>query len=115
VNKLNVFTSFVFSSGYLVFCCTETWLTDAIFDNEIIACGYCIYRKDRLSRGGGILIAVNQSISSAEVESPRELEVVCVSVGSRNLVKLCAVYISICPRHLSFMAGRIPYHSCLLN
>lgn len=69
-----VFMSFVFSSGYSLFCCTETWLTEAIFDNEIIACGHCIYRKDRLSRGGGVLIAVNESIPSAEIDPPMDLE-----------------------------------------
>ena len=37
----------------------ETWLSDFVYDHEILPSNYSIYRKDRLSRGGGVLIAVN--------------------------------------------------------
>ena len=92
VNKLSVFMSFVYSSDYSVICCTETWLSEHIFDNEIIAKGYCIYRKDRGSRGGGVLIAVKVSIPSIEVASPQDLEVVTVTVGSKYITSICVVY-----------------------
>lgn len=85
--------SFVYSSGYSIFCCTETWLTDSVYDNEIIATGHCIFRKDRMTRGGGVLVAVENSIASTEVNSPSDLEVVTVTVGPRNDVTICAVYI----------------------
>lgn len=109
--------SYVFTSGYSAFCCTETWLTDTIFDNEIIACGYCIFRKDRLSRGGGgVLIA---SIPIAEIESPRDLELVTVSIGTRNTITMCAVYFCMCAVY-PFCVGSpttnwLPYLPCHLS
>lgn len=86
VNKLSKFMSFVYSSNYSIVCCTETWLSDSIFDNEIIPTGYSIYRKDRGWRGGGVMVAVKNSICSAIVSSPPDLEVVTVSVGNKRVV-----------------------------
>ena len=77
----------------LPFCCMEMWHTDSIYSNKIIATNSCIYRKDRISRGGGVLIAVSNSIASADVGSLNELEMVTVAAGSRNVVLICTVYI----------------------
>lgn len=40
---------------------TETWLSSATYDTEIIPSelGYNVYRRDRGSRGGGVLIIVD--------------------------------------------------------
>ena len=49
---------------------TETWLHDEIRNDEILADlnNYAIYRKDRNERrGGGVLIAVKQQITSFQV------------------------------------------------
>ena len=43
---------------------TETWLTDMIFDLEILPTNFTIYRKDRNSRGGGVMIAISNKIHS---------------------------------------------------
>lgn len=93
VNKLNKFVSFVYSSNYSIICCTETWLSADIFDNEILPSGYCIYRKDRKSRGGGVMITVKDNIPSVLVASPSELEVVSTRIGSKSKVTICTVYI----------------------
>ena len=61
-------------------CVTETWLSDFIFDHEILPCGYSLYRKDKSSRGGGVLIAVSDLISSSLIPSPPDLEVITVNV-----------------------------------
>ena len=37
---------------------TETWLTDKILDNEILPSDYSIIRKDRHTRGGGVMLAI---------------------------------------------------------
>ena len=71
---------------------TETWLTDAILDNEILPINYSIYRADRDTRGGGVLLAVKNTIPSQRIESPKDLEVVSVLIGSNNPVKICVVY-----------------------
>ena len=59
VNKLSNFQSFVYTSNFNILCITETWLTDSVFDLEILPTDFTIYRKDRHSRGGGVLIAVD--------------------------------------------------------
>ena len=64
VNKLNDFSSFVYTLNYQIIAITETWLTSSIYNNEILPTQYTIYRSDRNSRGGGIMIAINQSIPS---------------------------------------------------
>ncbi len=71
---------------------TETWLTDSIFDNEILPPHFTIYRKDRGSRGGGVLIAIKDSIPSNLLSSPSHLEVLAVVVGSNHPITLCIVY-----------------------
>lgn len=35
---------------------TETWLHDAIGDDEVAPPGYRLYRHDRGSRGGGVAV-----------------------------------------------------------
>ena len=73
-------------SCFSVVCCTETWLSDHIYDNEILPSGYSVYRNDRPQRGGGVMIAVKDSLSSSLVSSPKDLEVVSVAVGSPHVV-----------------------------
>ena len=92
MNKLASFMSFVYSSNLEIICCTETWLTGDTFDNEILPSGYTIHRKDRSSRGGGVMIAVKDSITCAYLPSPSDLEVVSVQVGLPNPVTVCSVY-----------------------
>ena len=70
MRKLNKFQSFIYSNSYEIVCITETWLSDAVFDNEIIPKNYSIYRKDRKSLGGGVLVAISDSISSNHIPSP---------------------------------------------
>ena len=43
---------------------TETFLSDDILDAEIIPDGFQVYRRDRNRNGGGILVAVRNSIPS---------------------------------------------------
>ena len=71
----------------------ETWLSNYIFNNEILPTGYTIYRRDRLSRGGGVLIAVRNSISLWLVSTPADLEVVTIGVQLQHLVILSCVYV----------------------
>ena len=74
---------------------TETWLTSFIYDNEILPSKFILYRSDRESRGGGVLIAVNYSKPSILIPSPSNLEVVTVSVHIPGYsICLCVVY---CP------------------
>ena len=44
-----------------VFSFVETWLNDKILDSELEVDGYHMFRKDRGSRGEGILVYIRKS------------------------------------------------------
>ena len=54
LNKLSNFQSFVYSNPFEIYCITETWLSDFVYDHEIIPSKFNIYRKDRKSHWGKI-------------------------------------------------------------
>ena len=63
------------------------------YDHEVLPTNYVIYRKDRPSRGGGLLIAVSNSFHSVCFSSPPDLEIVTVKLGvDRNLIP-CTIYV----------------------
>lgn len=93
MNKLSKFQSFAYSTFYDIIAITETWLSNSIYDNEILPTGYSIYRNDRTTRGGGVLIAVKDYISSVQIQSPIDLEIVTVEVNAPSAITVCAVYI----------------------
>lgn len=93
VSKLPSMSSFMYASMFDIFCLTETWLSDFIYDNEVIPTGYSLYRKDRSSRGGGVLVAVSDSIQSAIITTPSKLEVVAVSITLQEVVTFCVTYV----------------------
>ena len=88
------FQSFVYSTRYSIYCITETWLSDLIFDCEILPTNYTLYRKDRKSRGGGVLIAVDSSVSCSVSPSPADLEIITVKVATqKRVITVCTVYV----------------------
>ena len=70
---MSFFQSFVYSHDFEIFCVCETWLSDNIHDHEILPDNFILYRKDRPSRGGGVLIAVTSSYHSVTLPSPSDL------------------------------------------
>ena len=81
VNKLSGFQAHIYSSSLDVIAITESWLTQYIYDNEILPIGYNIFRHDRTSaRGGGVLIAVKNKIPAKLVSSALSNHVESVSV-----------------------------------
>ena len=93
VNKLSKFQAFVYSTNYSIICVSETWLSNHIFDNEILPNGYTIYRKDRCSCGGGVLIAIKDNFTSSLTTSPSDIETITVKILISNPIILCLVYI----------------------
>ena len=96
VSKLSLFQSFVYSHLPSICVITETWLTANIYDNEIIPTGYSIFRCDRASRGGGVLIAVDSNLTSSLIPSPPSaLEYISVKVDFQAGASfiLCACYV----------------------
>ena len=84
----------MYSHSFCILCVTETWLSDFIADGEILPTDYILYRKDRLSRGGGVMIAVKSSLFTSLISSPSDLEVVCIKmdIGS-DILLICCVYV----------------------
>ena len=83
----------MYTSKFNVFCITETWLSDYISDGEILPSDFVLYRKDRPSHGGGVLIAVNDSMHSSIIPSPIDLEVVSIKLGMTDFLVICCVYV----------------------
>ena len=55
-----------------------------MLNNEILLSGYIIYRNDRQSRGGGVMLAIDNNITSRLIESHNILEAITVSVYLHN-------------------------------
>ena len=90
-NKLPQFQSFLYSYQPSVFAICETWLSDHHYDSEVIPCGYSIYRKDRGSRGGRVLLAIDNSLSVTKLSSPSDLEILTVEINGS--ITISVVYI----------------------
>ena len=110
----------MYASKFNVFCLTETWLSDFVFDNEILPHKFVVYRKDRPSRGGGVLIAVHDSIPSLLLSSPLDLEVVSVKLCNQDLI-LCTVYVPPCSSEfymlsvIQYLSGIVcSYSNCII-
>ena len=93
VNKLIDFQSLIYSQSFDLFGVTESWLTNKIFDNEILPNGYALVRKDRGSRGGGVMLAISKSLSYQILLTPPSLELLCVKINHSNPIIYCLVYI----------------------
>lgn len=79
-NKLTPLHSMILSSDYSIYCFSETWLSNTIYNKEIFPSGFYVYRNDRNKRGGGVLIAVKDTLSCQLLSSPNSLEVVTIRI-----------------------------------
>ena len=87
------FQSYTYSNEFDIIAITETWLTKHIYTNELLPCGYNVLRKDRDGRGGGVLLALKDSISLRELSTPNDLEVLSAEVTINNLnFVICLIY-----------------------
>ena len=93
MNKLTFLQSLVYSRSLACLCLTETWLSDLVCNGEILPTGYNIYRCDRGSRGGGVLIAVSEEIPSKQLVVNESCEVVVVELSVSPCVIVCCVYV----------------------
>ena len=73
---------------------TETWLRPGDHKNsELLLDEYDVYRRDRPSRGGGILIAIKTSLSSEQISSSKDSETIFCKIklkGRNPLIVGCA-------------------------
>ena len=57
---------------------TETWLSNK---NKILPSGCIVFCKDHLTCGRGIMLAVKSDIPYQLIDSPSELELLCVKLN----------------------------------
>lgn len=76
VNKRNEFLVELNSYCYDLIFVVETWLHEFLPDSLLVEnSGYCLCRRDRGSRGGGILVAIRESIRWSLIRSSHDIEV----------------------------------------
>ena len=79
-NKLKQFNTLVHTINHKIYGLTETWLSDHAYNNKIFPPRFTIYHKDRSSRGGGVLLAIDMILPSRILPSPNDIEVVAAEV-----------------------------------
>ena len=62
VNKRTELQAMVATKELDIIAITETWLNPEIMDQEILSSDYNIYRRDRLGKVGGVLLALRDNI-----------------------------------------------------
>ena len=109
VNKLGPFQSYIYSKQFNIIALTETWCHPDISDREILPENYTVYRNDRDSRGGGVLLAISDTICSEQIESPTHSECLLVKLHTHKPIILCVVYVppSPDPAYLSILLDYI--------
>ena len=89
---MNYFQTLIYSRSFDIFAVTETWLDDRIQDKEILPTGYSIFRRDRNSHGGGILIAITEKIPSSVHYISNSAEILIVKLELVHTIFICCVY-----------------------
>ena len=83
----------IFSVPNHIFCLTETWLTESVYNNEIIPTNYTTYCGDRGSRGGGIAIVVPNTLPSRIISIHKEIELMIIEITLQSNITLICTYI----------------------
>lgn len=93
-NKLLEIKELIYSKNIKLFSFTETWLKSSDSNTIFSLTDYTIFRKDRLSRGGGVLIGVHNSLPSCEVNLNCNYEILAVDIQPKhiNKVRIICVY-----------------------
>ena len=93
VNKLDKFQSLIYANSYDIIGVSEIWLTSEINSNEILPYGFSVYRNDRPSCDGGVMLAIHNSIPCQFLASPVDIEIVCVKLNLQHSIICCVIYI----------------------
>ncbi|XP_071056476.1 uncharacterized protein [Onthophagus taurus] len=81
------------SENFDILCVSETWLSPSIDDALVSIDGYCLYRRDRVGRGGGVAIYARNVFASKsiafEMRDSCEQVWIDVRIGSVKCVVGC--------------------------
>ncbi len=92
-NKPSIIQSLITAKGLDVVCVTETWLTPSFSSHEVVSSNFEIFRRDRGSCGGGILVAVSKKLLAREIIISSAVELLAVEVFSRPKLTIACIYI----------------------
>lgn len=94
VNKVGDFTSLVNTLSPIFVCVTETWLTAQHPTGLITINNYVTYRRDRGSRGGGVMILIDSRYDAVVVSNTVESEIIAVDLKcKRRNLRIIVCYI----------------------
>ncbi|KAI8509408.1 HEAT repeat-containing protein 1, partial [Branchiostoma belcheri] len=94
-NKVSEFHVFCDTVKPDVIVGTESWLDPTVGNSEVFPTSYSAYRKDREGRGGGVFIAVKNSIIATHLPDPdctSELTWVQIQLAHSKTVHIGAYY-----------------------
>ena len=83
-NKFNEVLLFLKMEDPDILCLIETWLTKDVSDSVFCPPGFNVVRRDRDSRGGGVLLLIRSCISFRQICVPgcfSHIELICVDVS----------------------------------
>jgi len=84
--QINAFQSYVYSVNFDIIAITETWLSNNISQMK----DFPLLLLDRDSRCGGVLLALKSSLTTMQLPSPSDLEIVSAEIDPNLL--LCLIY-----------------------
>lgn len=103
-SKSSLFSQFLLSSCFPVYVLCETWFHSGVLSSEFFTDNYVVHRCDRStltsakSGGGGVLVAVHNSILNCEVPCPNyNIEFVALKLSWT--VKSLYLYVAYIPPH----------------
>jgi exonuclease III len=87
---MELFQDLVYSEDSDIIFVNETWLKKDICDLEILHSGYSIFRNDRKTRGGGVLLGVKTSSfkSVHEIKRNYDLEIILAEITTATNMKI---------------------------
>ena len=83
-NKRAEFSNLMDETGCDVVIGTETWLSPHHKNSELLLNNYDIFRKDRATRGGGVLIAVKKDLCAVEIPSSTDTECIFCKINIKG-------------------------------
>ena len=73
----------------------EAWLSQSVFDSEVLPESYRVYRKDRIDGCGGVLIEIKNQYQSELIIIDEDCEMCAVKVNASTNPSSTLILISV--------------------
>ena len=94
--RCKLWFGFSYSDDLVIVGANETWLSENVYNAEILHSGYCIVRKDRKTRGGGVMLGIKTSVFKQvrEIKHNHDLEIAMAEITTVKDMKMliCSCY-----------------------